>query len=193
MDKITKDGYVLYVARRGALDVCPVSLLEPVRQKKIAYAKNDDIRRELTENGSFLRAAIVDYLGGAGDAPLPIAYNCYGKPYLEGNACYFSLSHSNDLLICAIAGEEIGADAEQIRPLRFDLSGKILNEEELREYEALTDGQDDYMIRKWTEKESIGKLLGTGFRTPKEYRREDFSMESIQLDAYWITVARNNA
>lgn len=182
----------IYYQMRSDVALCDIEALEVVRQKKILYARKDEIKHEQQENGSFLRNAIKDYLGDDSSEPLDIEYNCYGKPYLVGNPCYFSLSHSGELLVCAISDVEIGADCEKIHDLKFNVAGKVLNEEELTEYENISDeDKNSWMIRMWTIKEGIGKLLGTGIRTPKDLNKDDYLMYTEKIEDYWITVAKN--
>lgn len=185
------ENITIYMEKRTRTELCPLSLLEPVRQKKIQYARTERQKKEQWENGAFLRQALADRLGVLPEEPLALCYNCYGKPYLESNACYFSLSHSEDLLVCAVSDEEIGADVEVCRPLKQDISRKILSSEDLEAYRLLPEEErNDWLIRVWTEKESIGKLLGTGIRTPKELERKEFALHSRKQDGAWLTVAK---
>ncbi len=181
----------IYYQRRNEVVLCDCKYLEIVRQKKILYARKDEVKREQQENGSFLRNVMTDYFGSLPQEPLDVEYNCYGKPYLVGNPCYFSLSHSGDLLVCAVAGEEIGVDCEKLHELKQNIAGKILSEAELAEYEQVTEEEkNSRLIQMWTVKESIGKLLGTGIRTPKELNKEDYMLHTFWLGDSWVTAAK---
>lgn len=41
----------------------------------------------------------------------------YGKPFAAGLAVEFSISHSGNVVVCAVDDEPIGIDVEQIRPV----------------------------------------------------------------------------
>lgn len=192
MKSVLWENVRIYYEKRGEVSLCPDELLETVRQKKILYARKEEQKQQQRENGSFLRNVLKEYLGELPDGPMNLQYNCYGKPYLVGNPCFFSLSHSGDLLVCAVSEEEVGADCEKIHQLTQNLAKKVLNESELAEYEQLPNEQkNDWMIRTWTVKESISKLLGTGIRTPKNLRQEDYALTSFLLEDSWITAAKN--
>lgn len=192
MQLFSWENITVYLEKRTQVELCPLSLLEPVRQKKVQYARNERQKREQWENGAFLRQALTAYFGTLSEEPLALCYNCYGKPYLEDRACYFSLSHSEELLVCAVSDEEIGADVEVCHPLKQDISRKILSDAEYEAYCRLTEEErNDWLIRVWTEKESLGKLLGTGIRTPKELDRTKFAIHTWKQDGAWLTVAKN--
>ena len=52
-------------------------------------------------------------------------YTVAGKPYLKSNRAYFSISHSGNLVICAVSDVEIGADVQQIKKIREKTSEYI--------------------------------------------------------------------
>ena len=91
----------------------------------------------------------------------------YGKPYLaDAPRCAFSLSHSEELALVALADDgEIGVDLERVRPLS-DLDGlarQCLTLHERHELEALApDDRSLAFLRRWTRKEACLKALGTG-------------------------------
>ncbi len=191
MQQIEWGNVTVFLEERSKVELCPIELLETVRQKKILYARSDEQRKQQHENGSFLRHALEEYFGSLPQEPLQLCYNCYGKPYLEGDAGYFSLSHSGELLVCAVSGEEVGADVEVFRTLRQDISRKILSEEEQEIFQALPQKEkNDWLIRVWTEKESIGKLLGTGIRTPKELKKTDYVTKTWERNGACLTAAK---
>ncbi len=91
-----------------------------------------------------------------------------GKPYVEGNMFYFSLSHSGDYAVCAISDSPIGIDIEKDIPLSKKIKKKFA--------ENTLD---------WTKKEAKGKLTGNGFfdNTP-----DNFVYSHKKTDGYIITV-----
>ena len=92
-----------------------------------------------------------------------------GKPYIEGNPFYFSLSHSGDYAVCAISDSPVGVDVEKEK----ELSEKIKN-------------RFAKNILEWTKKEAKGKLTGEGFWDRTE--RDFVYSHHKTTDGYIITV-----
>lgn len=100
---------------------------------------------------------------------LTYSYGANGKPYLsEVEDVYFNLSHSGDLVICAISSQEIGCDVERISDRDSDIARRFFSPEE---YELIA-GQDTETLRRemffrlWTLKESFIKSTGMGMHLP---------------------------
>ena len=85
-----------------------------------------------------------------------ILYNEYGKPYLENNELYFSLSDSKEYSVCVISDKNIGVDIEHIT-YKPNILKKICTEEELK----LINNEEDF-TKMWVKKESYVKFLGIG-------------------------------
>lgn len=77
-----------------------------------------------------------------------------GKPFHEDNEYYFSFTHSDIYIACAIADEEVGVDIEQARTIKPQLLRKILTPEEIND--------SVNPIRAWVIKEAYGKFIGLG-------------------------------
>lgn len=85
-----------------------------------------------------------------------------GKPYLEKNPLFFSVSHTGIYFIVAICkGAPIGVDIEEIRDIKDIDSVKsiVLSAEEQKSCESLKD-----FYRFWTLKEAYLKALGVGIQ-----------------------------
>ncbi len=77
----------------------------------------------------------------------------FGKPYFaDCPNTFFSISHTNGLAVVAIGDSECGIDAEKSR----EVSERIRNK-------YLSGSSETDAIIKWTQKESYGKLEGSGF------------------------------
>lgn len=84
-----------------------------------------------------------------------------GKPYLEQNPFFFSLSHSGGRVLCAVGDKEIGADVQTVRPVKDSLVKRVLCENERKIYEA-HDNKPLCFTKLWTLKESYLKYTGEG-------------------------------
>ncbi len=85
-------------------------------------------------------------------------HGTFGKPYLEGNALQFSLSHTDGAVCAAFSDEEVGVDIER-RDRR--VSSRIM-ERVLSENEKPLVSSTVELIRLWVQKEAFLKRLGTG-------------------------------
>lgn len=86
--------------------------------------------------------------------------NEHGKPYAKGLAVEFNISHSNDLVICAINDNSIGVDIEKIRTVDLNIIERVCCKDELKY--VLYDHSYKNFFKIWTFKEAYFKSIGTG-------------------------------
>ena len=55
-----------------------------------------------------------------------------GKPYIEGNPLYISISHSGDFAAIAIESKPVGIDVEVIKPVHKKLKDRICTDSDLK-------------------------------------------------------------
>lgn len=85
-----------------------------------------------------------------------ILRNKNGKPYLQDESLFFSVSHTKDLLFIAVSDKNIGIDVENIyREVDYL---PILKKFTKKEQQAILTKHD--FLRVWTIKESVIKWLG---------------------------------
>ena len=96
-----------------------------------------------------------------------------GKPYLAGEEqLYFNLSHSEGMVMCAVAEKEVGCDVEKKTVLDRKLAEYVMTEYELGRIYGLEGDkeQQEMFFRHWTLKESYMKATGLGIRLePKSF------------------------
>lgn len=99
----------------------------------------------------------------------------YGKPelaedQLASTRLRFSLSHSDDLAVCAIThGQAVGVDTEPLaRDINPDeLADMVLTEAEQQELAGTTGkARNRHFLRVWTLKEAYVKAIGLGLSFP---------------------------
>lgn len=86
--------------------------------------------------------------------------NSYGKPYIEGWDKDFSISHTRDLSLVAVASEAIGIDIEDIGR-DIDLE-KFKRTKFLNFDEGAYESKEEFLMR-FTALEAYLKYLGKGF------------------------------
>ena len=88
------------------------------------------------------------------------------SPYVE-----FSISHSHNAVCVAVSRNSVGIDIEllesKINTERF--CERILNDAEEVEYQKLTENKLEFLLTKWSQKESLFKLSGDKSFVAKEH------------------------
>ncbi|USK44101.1 4'-phosphopantetheinyl transferase family protein [Cytobacillus oceanisediminis] len=85
----------------------------------------------------------------------------YGKPFLQDYNIHFNISHSGNMVICAVDYHEIGIDVERVAPRKLDTLISLFSDNEqkyLKEMSSKDQLNGFYKI--WTRKESYIKALG---------------------------------
>ena len=96
------------------------------------------------------------------------AFGPEGKPWLPDRpGLHFSLSHSGELVLCALSDAELGCDVETPRRVNAALVRRFFHPDEQRWLFSLPQGeQDAAFLRLWTLKESYVKAIGLGLSLP---------------------------
>ena len=127
---------------------------------RIRPERRERVDRMRFENGKFLSlgaAVVMEHalsFAGCGDREIVITPE--GKPTVEG--CFFNLSHSGEIAICAVSDREVGIDIERPRELTDGVIHKAFTETEIR---AVGENYSQYVLL-WTIKESVMKWTGLG-------------------------------
>lgn len=87
------------------------------------------------------------------------SYEGKEKPYLkEVPQIHFNLSHSKNMVICAISDKEVGVDIEHVREIKEATIQRIFSENE----KEFAKKEEEGFVRLWTMKEACSKLRGIG-------------------------------
>lgn len=117
-----------------------------------------------------LRRALGERLGRAPQAVVTTRQPCrgcggpHGRPAVPGDPVHFSLSHSGDLVMIALAEVPVGADVEEVPgPRTVADVAPALHPAERAELDALAPGERPAAFaRCWTRKEAYLKATGAG-------------------------------
>lgn len=103
--------------------------------------------------------------------------NEYGKPFAQALRVQFNISHSGDMVLCAVSDDPVGVDVEKVRPVRLKTAKRICTEQELRYLFGKQPTEEDYLcddqavlqrfFEIWCAKEAYFKCIGTGIRAPQ--------------------------
>lgn len=187
----------------GMAEICP-SLspdeLHPDEAKEVMETINESRRAEILTSRLLLKK-----MAGKWGYPddFHVLKNEAGKPagFFKSGKCGVSISHSRNWVFGIIADtNEVGMDIEEIsRKVNPSLKRRIFHGEEESAF------KDFDLVRMWTIKESVLKLLGTGLRknmsdvlvkqVHTDYfktivNQRDIRIHSFIYKKWWIAISR---
>lgn len=119
---------------------------------------------------------------------LDFEYSENGKPFLRGNTDFnFSVSHSDNVVGCAVSKNPIGFDLQTIVGFDKIVMKRVCTDEQLDEINR-TENPDQEFIKLWTQKESIIKLNGDGVGALKTADPNDYSIFTNKVNNYYYSV-----
>lgn len=152
------------------------------RKDKLKRIKSETKRSELYTSGVLIESIKPE---GA-----EVKYTEYDKPYFVRKSCkgisnndeerifpYFNITHSNGKVFCVWSDTfEVGVDYEvSFREIKPSLTKKLCTKKELdfyEQFESKTEA-DKWLLRLFTRKEAVSKLIGKGllidFKNIEEY------------------------
>lgn len=162
--------------------IADVSVLQDEDLYRKLYTRLDAARRSKADRFLFAKdkrlsvgagALLLHALQQEKVENVSVAVEPNGKPYLVGEEnLHFNLSHSGNMVMCALSDQEVGCDVEQMAAFEHELAEYVMTEKELsriycREGDA---GQREMFFRLWTLKESYMKATGLGISLePKSF------------------------
>lgn len=142
--------------------------LDMERQEKVMRTRNEKDQVRILAAGLLLQYAVEQEL----DRKMPEASLCIrqkegGKPYLvDYPQIHFNLSHSGEMVACAIGTIEVGVDIQQLVPVKEKVAARFFTEKENENLKqcATTKEYEKQFFQYWCRKESYLKLTGEGLR-----------------------------
>lgn len=162
---------------------CLHSEMNPEKQKRVERFIFANDKKRTIIGDALARSAISEYCG-IEKKSVEIFVDDYGKPYAKGIDVNFSISHSNDMVICAVSKQNIGADIEKIHPVSVDLVRRVCKDDEL--YNIIDDKGNINLFnffKLWTAKEAFFKMKGRGITS---FKSVDFTEIT---NIYYVDVA----
>ncbi len=144
-----------------------MELLSKERKNKIERLARPEDRRLSLGAGLLLQQTLKKH----GFDSQNIFYGENGKPQMEG--IYFNLSHSHNMVACAISDKPVGCDIEKIRDIKENIATRFFSEKE-NAYIKEAEDEKDMFFRLWTIKESYMKMTGQGLKLGLERVQVDF-------------------
>lgn len=128
------------------------------RRKVMKYLRADDRKRCM--GAGILLAEILPLYG---ESPEKITCGPEGKPQAEN--VHFNLSHSGNLVICAVGEKAVGCDIEKIEKEPEGVAKHFFHQNEAEYLQKFSEPERSAMFfRLWTWKESYVKMTGEGLK-----------------------------
>lgn len=157
------------------------------RQERIAQSRREDDKRRLLAAGLLLKDAFAS--AHMEECLTEIKFSPKGKPYLQNEEFFFSLSHSGDYAVCVSDDKPVACDIESMTrkiPLRLE---RIFSTQENEYYNELKDEkQTEFFFKVWTCKESLSKQVGKGIQMDFEeisFCDNGKILEKMQFEGKW--------
>ena len=171
------------------------SLMSKEKQERVDRFRLIDDKKRTVAGEMLARKAVAKWCGVAPES-ITIAVGEYGKPYAVNLDVEFNISHSGNMVVCAVSNKPVGIDVEQIRPIDLSVARRVCTEDELFYIFGRKPTEADFVYTEnasllthffdiWTKKEALGKKTGMGIRICKAC---DCEFEQVQFGNYKITI-----
>lgn len=148
------------------------SLMNEEKQKKVNRFHYEDDQKRTVAGEMLARKAVAEWCNISAEE-ITFGKNEHGKPFAENLNVQFNISHSGNMIVCAVDDKPIGIDVEQIRSVNLKIAKRIYTEDELRYLFGYDPAEDDFnkspcdemlvrFFELWTAKEAYLKCIGTG-------------------------------
>lgn len=171
------------------------SLMTESRKARVDGLRFDNDKKR-TVFGEMLAKKSLAQIAHIDAENIQIETGLNGKPYAKDIQMYFSISHSTQLVVCAVDSKPVGIDVEKIKRVNLSIAKRICTDDDLvflfgkmpEESDYSDNENKDILLRffkLWTAKEAYVKMKGSGIRDGLLYTPD---CECIVYDGYVISV-----
>lgn len=172
------------------------SLMSEEKKRRVARFRFEDDKKRTVVGEMLARGAISKWCG-IPEESIIFEIAEHGKPYAKDLNVEFNISHSADMVVCAVDATPVGIDVEKIHPVDLNTAKRIFNKEEIQcIFECIPCVEDynhyinDAVLQRffelWTKKEAYGKLVGTGLFVESNV---DTDLTTWMENGYCISIA----
>lgn len=173
------------------------SLISTDKQRRVDRFRFFDDKKRTVAGEMLARKAIAEWCNVAPES-IALGIKEHGKPYAKDLTLEFNISHSGDMVVCAVDDKPIGIDIEQIRPIDLTVAKRICTDEELVYLFGCTPTEQDFtyttnteiltrFFELWTAKEAYGKCMGCGIVNLRKHIQDTLLRKSI-IENYVIAI-----
>ncbi len=148
-------------------------LMNPEKQQRVERFRFEDGKKR-TVAGEMLARKMISGQCKINEEKIVFKTGEKGKPYTKSVNIYFNISHSDELVLCALNENPIGVDIEKIRDINEMVIRHTCNAGELEYvYESGISREESLkrFFEIWTYKEACFKFRGTGI---EDFQALDF-------------------
>ncbi len=161
-----------------------------LRQEEISSITNEKVKKEKYCAWKLLEYALMRTFGYK-LSDLEFTKTEDGK-WLS-NKCYFSISHSNNLVAVAVSKKPIGVDCEIIREPKTGAIERVLSRAEKKALKSIEPTKKtEYLLSVWSKKESAFKRMVKGKFLPSKINtfKYDFAQKTVEVngDLYTLNI-----
>ena len=168
------------------------SLMSEDKKQKVSRFHFDDDKKRSVIGEMLAKKAVEEFCGvSAEDIILRAGEN--GKPYAENADVNFNISHSGNLVVCAVHDKPVGIDVEQIRNIELKVAKRVYTHNELFYLFGFNPAEEDFCLvpdekmrlrffELWTAKEAYLKYTGEGILA--ELKTLEVNPEKILREYY---------
>lgn len=179
-----------------------LSLMNEDKRGKVERFYFDDDKKRSVAGEMLAKKAIAEWCGVLAEE-IMFSLDKNGKPFAENLNAEFNISHSGNLVVCAVDDNPVGIDVEQIRIIDLKIAKRIYTDEELYYLFGFSPSDDDFYVlpdegmlqrffELWTAKEANLKYTGAGIT--ENLKTLSVNSEKIQkeyIDDYVITIYKD--
>lgn len=178
------------------------SQMSEEKQQRVDRFRFKDDRKRTVVGEMLARKAIAEWCGVTPESII-FGKKEHGKPYAKDLAVEFNISHSGDMVVCAVDDNPVGIDIEQIRPINLKVAKHICTNDEMFYLFGYIPTEQDFcyadnieiltrFFELWTKREACGKYIGVGLLYQmKEY---DYSINTFyDIPNYIISICTQNS
>lgn len=175
------------------------SLMSEDKQQRVNRFRFVDDKKRTVAGEMLARKAISEWCRVTPEI-ITFGIKEHGKPYVKDLAVEFNISHSGEMVVCAVNDKPIGIDIEQIRPINLTIAKRICTDEELlylfghqptdKDFTYTTDMEIlTRFFELWTAKEAYGKCIGEGIMNID--KDLNFNCINITICKYMICIVKS--
>ena len=138
-----------------------MDMMDDTRRRRVADIAGDDDRKR-TVAGELLARRMLSQRLGCGEKDVPLLWDELGKPTVERDGVFVSVSHSGAWAVCVTADVPVGVDVEVIRSAQEKFMRRVCSQQEMACIRPGEDGDCRRFWEIWTAKEALFKLTGKG-------------------------------
>ena len=173
--KTVSDVYIAFMPKNVNL----TTVFPKDREKEILSTESEKVKREKYCAWKLLEYALMRTFGYK-ITDLNFSKTADGKWLCD--KCYFSISHSKDLVTVAVSKNPIGVDLQLIKKPKYGAIEHVLTNSEKKALNSLTDEQkNEYLIFVWSKKESAFKCAINGKFLPSKIDTNKFNFAQKTL------------